>query len=389
MFRLSITFLLLCSAISCSKSTQQASAPLAEFTVELNRKNFKEWFAQCYPSHDELKWRLLGWEQHTAPGFRLAKASRKPLMLWLEDGHPLGGTSDHGRELRDTFGDLDLVPVLGKYVIAADDFNRAPKIIDSAQGELIVFTPGGEIIGRTSATDVPAVVEFLTTGLDSFASMSAEESGATISEDLLSGASRTEDDFPDEGLSLEVFTRAVNSLDINTIKRNPWNKDYIWFNSDEIKRFVKPIKISGKKSLATDLLGRIIDHGLLPPYVGAPSSWDHENTLESELIFSCNSIIKSRSTYLISGSAHYEQDGKVLNVQMRGTAMYDDSRDQFGLLEIIALAEYVDGNNAPQLFTTALRKVTSIDGWHRVPPKALSDYADAYYSVSGSGNPNK
>jgi hypothetical protein len=252
-----------------------------------------------------------------------------------------------------------------------------------------VFTPGGKIIGRTSATDVPAVVEFLTTGLDSFASMSAEESGATISEDWLGGASRTEDDFPDEGLSLEVFTRAANSLDINTIKRNPWNKDYIWFNSEEIKRFVKPIKISGKKSLATDLLGRIIDHGLLPPYVGAPSSWDHENTLESELIFSCNSIIKSRSTYLISGSAHYEQDGKVLNVQMRGTAMYDDSRDQFGLLEIVALAEYIDGNNAPQLFTTALRKVTSVDDWNRVPPKALSDYADAYYSVSGSGNPNK
>ena len=77
------------------------------------------------------------------------------------------------------------------------------------------------------------------------------------------------------------------------------------------------------------------------------------------------------------------------SLQMRGTAMYDDSRNQFGLLEIIALAEYVNGNNAPQLFTTALRKVTSIDGWHRVPPKALSDYDDAYYSVSGSGNPNK
>ena len=389
MLRLNITFLLLSSAISCSESAQQASAPLAEFTVELDRKNFKEWFAQCYPSHDELKWRLLGWQQHTAPGFRLAKVSRKPLMLWLEDGHPLGGTSDHGRELRDTFGDLDLVPILGKYVIAADDFNRAPKIVDSTQGELIVFTPGGKIVGRTSATDVPAVVEFLTTGLDSFASMSSEDSGATISEDLLSGASRTEDDFPDEGLALEVFTRPANSLDINIIKRNPWKKDYIWFNSDEIKRFVKPIKISSKKSLATDLLGRIIDHGLLPPYVGAPSSWDHENALESELIFSCSSIIKNRSTYLISGSAHYEQDGKVLNVQMRGTAMYDDSRNQFGLLEIIALAEYVNGNNAPQLFTTALRKVTSIDGWHRVPPKALSDYDDAYYSVSGSGNPNK
>ena len=389
MSRLSITFLLLCATISCSESSQQAPAPLAEFTVDLNRKNFKEWFAQCYPSHEELQWRLLGWEQHTAPGFKFSKIGRKPLMLWLEDGHPMGATSAHGRELRATFGDSDLVPIIGKYVIAADDFNRAPKIIDSAQGELIVFTPGGKIVGRTSATDVPTVVEFLTTSLDSFSGMGADESDATISEDLLNGASHTEDDFPDEGLCLEVFTRAANSLDLDTVQRNPWNKDYIWFNSDEIKRFVKPIKISGKNSLAADLLDRIINHGLLPPYVGAPSSWNHESILKSELVFTCNSIIKSRSTYLISGSAHCEQDGKVLNVQMQGTAMYDDSRDQFGLLEIVALAEYIDGNNAPQLFTTALRKVTSVDDWNRVPPKALSDYADAYYSVSGSGNPNK
>ena len=310
-------------------------------------------------------------------------------MLWLEDGHPLGATSAHGRNLRTTFGDLDLVPILGKYVVAVDDFNRAPKIVDSTQGELVVFTPGGKIIDRTSATDVPTVVAFLNAALDNFSGMTAEESSATINDDLLTGASHTEDDFPDEGLCLEVFTRATNSLDLSTVKRNPWNKDFVWFNSDEIIRFVKPIKISGEKSLPSDLLSRIINHGLLPPYAGAPSSWDDENTLESELIFKCNSIIKSRSTYLISGSVHCEQDGKVLNVQIHGTAMYDDSRDQFGLLEIVALAEYIDGDNPAQLFTTALRKVTSVDGWYRVPPKALSDYADAYYSSSGSGNPNK
>jgi hypothetical protein len=389
MLRSSLIFILLYSAIACSDSAHQASPALAEFNVDLNRKNFKEWFAQCYPSHEELKWRLLGWEQHTAPGFKLAKISKKPLMLWLEDGHPLGATSAHGRNLRTTFSDLDLVPIIGKYVVAVDDFNRAPKIVDSTQGELVVFTPGGKIIDRTSATDVPTVVAFLNTALDNFSGMAAEESSATIDGDLLTGASHTEDDFPDEGLCLEVFTRAANSLDLSTVKRSPWNKDFVWFNSDEIIRFVKPIKISGEKSLPSDLLSRIINHGLLPPYAGAPSSWDDENTLESELIFKCNSIIKSRSTYLISGSVHCEQDGKVLNVQIRGAAMYDDSRDQFGLLEIVALAEYIDGDNPAQLFTTALRKVTSVDGWYRVPPKALSDYADAYYSSSGSGNPNK
>jgi hypothetical protein len=259
MLRSSLIFLLLCSAISCSETYYQALPPLAEFSVELNRKNFKEWFTQCYPSHEELKWRLLGWEQHTAPGFKLAKISKKPLMLWLEDGHPLGATSAHGRNLRTTFSDLDLVPIIGKYVVAVDDFNRAPKIVDSTQGELVVFTPGGKIIDRTSATDVPTVVAFLNTALDNFSGMAAEESSATIDGDLLTGASHTEDDFPDEGLCLEVFTRAANSLDLSTVKRSPWNKDFVWFNSDEIIRFVKPIKISGEKSLPSDLLSRIID----------------------------------------------------------------------------------------------------------------------------------
>jgi hypothetical protein len=180
MFRLNTLFLLLCLAISCSDSAQHISAPLAEFNVELNRRNYKEWFTQCYPAHDELLWRLLGWEQHTLRGFKMAKISRKPLMIWLEDGHPLGATSAHGRDLRITFSDFGLVSIISKYVVAADDFNRAPKIIDSSQGEIVVFTPGGQIIGRTAATDVPTVVEFLTTALDNFSKIPTEESNIPL-----------------------------------------------------------------------------------------------------------------------------------------------------------------------------------------------------------------
>jgi hypothetical protein len=392
MFKSSLIFLLLSAAISCSDSASQVSttaAPLAEFNVDLDRKNFSTWFDQGYPTFDELRWRLLGWEQHVTPAFDLSRVARKPLMIWLEDGHPLGATSEHGRALREAFSDDSLAPILNKYVVAVDDFNRTPAVIDSIAGELVVFTSSGAIVGRSAATDVPTIINFLTTALDNFNHLPTSEQGAKIDPSLLEGAMHIEDDFPDDGLSLEVFTRAANSLDLSTIKRNPWLKDYVWFNQNEILEFVKPIKISGEKSLPKHLLNRLVSHCLVPPYNGAPNSWREDSILESHVVLKCNSVIKNRSTYLIHGSAHCEQDGKVLNVRLRGAASYDTARDQFGLLEIIALAEYIDGDTAPQLFTTAMRKVTSIDKWHRVPPKALSDYADAYFSLSGSGNPNK
>ena len=74
---------------------------------------------------------------------------------------------------------------------------------------------------------------------------------------------------------------------------------------------------------------------------------------------------------------------------MFGKASYDTDREQFGLLEITALSEFDDGSSDAQRFATALRKVTSVDNWHRVPPKNLADYAADYYRLSGSGNPNK
>lgn len=390
MFRSSLILLSLLAATSCSDSTHNnlnpgevvTAAKVVDLEVDLSRKNFIDWFSIAYPSHTELRWRTLGWQLDSKSGFDLAKQSRKPLLLWLEDGHPMGATSQRGRDMRSTLGDDSLVSILNEYTLAAVDINRAPDFIDVNSGQLAIYLPSGEVFASSSDVAVELVANFLTSKLADYKSLSSEQLSNAIAGDAFSSAIRTEDDFPDNGLALEVFKRHANSFVLDEYKQTPWLKDFIWFNKTELLSFVTPIKISSKIKLSADLMNRIVHNGF-------SSKFAANDMVKAEVVFSCNSIKQLRSTYIITGIANYQQGDEMLQVKLRGKATYDSGRDQFGLLEIIALGKVTNADGSSEQFTTALRKVTSIDNWHRVPPKNLSDYADNYYLSNGSGKPNK
>lgn len=376
--------LVLCSlfiAISCNEPLpEKVDIVIDDLDVDLGRKNFKPWFEQVYPSHAELKWRILGWQLDAQSGFALAGQSRQPLLLWLEDGHPMGATSEHGRKIRQALADDSLVPWLNKYSLAADDFNRTLDLINVDEGQLAVYLPNGTLLASELATTPQELLIFLTSTLEKYESLTDAEKKIESDSNILDGQPRAENDFPDDGLSLEVFKRSANSLVLDTFESSTWHKDFIWFNTGEMQDFVKPIKISSKKKLPDELAHRIVESFAL--------AFSAEDLHKSELVFRCTSIRGSRSTYLISGVVNYQNANGVLRVKMQGSATYDSVAEQFGVLEIVALGEYVSSANDLRLFATALRKVTSVDGWHRVPPKNLADYADAYYS-NASGKPNK
>ena len=54
--------------------------------------NFAAWRSHLQPSEDELRWRQVPWHDNLADGLADASVARKPLLLWLMNGHPLGCT---------------------------------------------------------------------------------------------------------------------------------------------------------------------------------------------------------------------------------------------------------------------------------------------------------
>ncbi|MFT7516774.1 MAG: hypothetical protein ACI84O_000559 [Myxococcota bacterium] len=381
MLRSSLILCLSFFAVSCNEQLpDKVDIVIDDLDVDLSRKNFKAWFEQVYPSGDELNWRILGWQLDAAAGFLLAAQSRRPLLLWLEDGHPMGATSEHGRELRQALSDDSLVNWLSKYSLATDDFNRTLDVIDVDEGQLAVYLPDGTLLASEFSTEPQELLIFLTTTLEEYESLTDAERNAELAADSLNDLPRAEDDFPDDGLGLEAFKRTANSLVLDEFEPSVWGKDFIWFNADELQKFVNPIKISSKKNLSNELTHRIVQSFGL--------QFKAEDVHKPGLLFRCTSIRDSRSTYLISGTVNYQNSDGILRVKAQGSATYDSSANQFEVLEMIVLGEYVNSANDMQLFATALRKVTSLDGWHRVPPSNLADYSNAYYS-SASGKPNK
>ena len=48
--------------------------------------------AQIVPSADELKWRQVRWHPSVWDGLRAGQAEKKPILLYMMNGHPLACT---------------------------------------------------------------------------------------------------------------------------------------------------------------------------------------------------------------------------------------------------------------------------------------------------------
>jgi hypothetical protein len=60
-------------------------APIAAVALDAWRDHLR-------PCDAERAWERIGWHASFADGLRAANAERKPLLLWIMNGHPLGCT---------------------------------------------------------------------------------------------------------------------------------------------------------------------------------------------------------------------------------------------------------------------------------------------------------
>lgn len=65
---------------------------LPPFEASLDPENFGLWMRHAWPSEQELEWEQIPWQPSFHEGVMEAARARKPLLLWMMNGHPLGST---------------------------------------------------------------------------------------------------------------------------------------------------------------------------------------------------------------------------------------------------------------------------------------------------------
>jgi hypothetical protein len=70
---------------------QPEAAPRAELAPD-QPAPLASWRDHIRPCEAERAWERIGWHAGFADGLRAANASRRPMLLWMMNGHPLGCT---------------------------------------------------------------------------------------------------------------------------------------------------------------------------------------------------------------------------------------------------------------------------------------------------------
>ncbi len=87
-----LSLLLLPAALAQEPDAPPAVDPGTLAAPEADGRDLATWAAAIAPATAELAFETLGWLPTFAEGVLAADAARKPLLLWVMNGHPLGCT---------------------------------------------------------------------------------------------------------------------------------------------------------------------------------------------------------------------------------------------------------------------------------------------------------
>lgn len=162
---------------------------------EVNAKNLKAILDLVRPGDEELKYRRIGWRSDVAAAIEEAKALQRPILLWSDQGHPLGADfypSINTQVARMTVWNDDEVQALAKEFVpataevwglrtgkgpASDFFRKASDPLEPGRSHgLYLMGPGGENLGFHFISRPKApVLDLLKKGLARWAELVKEK----------------------------------------------------------------------------------------------------------------------------------------------------------------------------------------------------------------------
>ena len=391
---------LLCALAACSKD---APIEVTPFEPTLNRKSHTDWYQAARPNMQELGWTMWNWSPQLAPAARMASASNKPLLLWLEHGHPLSITSEAGRQRRALWMDSNLNASLARFQFAADDLEvlflsqnpddpeaaLAVTLLQKAMengtaihesGGVLMASAGGKLLGSYSGQDSSALQEELSIALANWDALPREQRRLKDLSAMVS-AGRSADLFPDDGMALEVHRRSLDaSMDIHAPRSLAYTHDYLWFSASELAPLV-PTRMGEVLVVPTAQAQRLAQFLLVDDAHGEGRSFSIDDLQQTDLSFTAISKVGNTIRFTASGVFMAEDaNQRGMRCVIEGMGSVNLAQHMIVSLNLAVQAqswgpeiERLEDGSWP-LLMMGVHRADSFEGSHRITPSQFGQY---------------
>ncbi len=219
---------------------------------------------------------------------------------------------------------------------------------------IYVCTPSGKLLASANTLDANRVLELLRGALKKWDALPPHERHLPEGIDL-TPRHRWEDSFPSKGLVL-VSTNRDLPLDgkPDAPRGGRWNRDHVWFSSEEAKAWLPPNPRPGASHRLPDRLARRLARFHLVDNVrGQTQPFASEEVCEGRIVVEVADVKGTTLRLKISGSTHVVADGPWLlgdvhwkprkhhahgvRTRLLGRATYDLQRGAFTEFELVAV----------------------------------------------------
>jgi hypothetical protein len=320
--------LLAACAASCS---QGVPVEVPAFAPLLDPADRGRWISAHSATASDVPWLVRPWQADLAGGVEQAWRENRPLLLWLEDGHPFGCATAQSFRVRETLHSPLVIGLLRSSVLAADDLTELIAAAGPAREWLErllaggrmptrgiwICSPDGQALGHCDGTDPAAAAATLREAAEKWERLSAAAPDPPDLPGPLARSPRRADSFPNDGSAFEIVYRTLAEAGAGPPEafEGRFNRDFLWLAAAECAS-LRPSGIgpSARSAWAPALARRLACAVLAEAADGRTEPWNDAEVESANVDLTTQFRRQGRTGVLISASFSAARGGLWENV---------------------------------------------------------------------------
>lgn len=299
-----------------------------------SRADAAEWDRAHQPDIYELPWLRQPWHLDLAAGVDAAWAARRPLALWLGDGHPFGAAGAAELSLRPAWLDAAVRAAGSEFEWVADDARELAgaranhPALDAwltraagdgeeplTAGTLLFAAADGTPIARAHPGDADELAAAFAAAAAAWRDSVAGRAAAPDPPQAPSPLPRffrRADAFPLDGLALELTHRACGDPADGApeLLDGPWNRDWLWLDPGAAAALVPAAQGVGSRAAWPDEAARRLARlALADSSAGRAVPFADEEIIHSSLVLRPLALRSGRRAFRLDGVLAAQRDG--------------------------------------------------------------------------------
>ena len=210
---------------------------------------------------------------------------------------------------------------------------------DGTRQGIYVASPSGKFLGSANNRDPRRIERMLRSALKKWNELPKKE--RYLSKDPKKDSSNVDhprDQYPEGGLVVRVYSRDLPREGVpDDWRRDAWNQDYAWYKKDEAQKFLPKVAKKGVKyEVPRELVVRLVRHNFLDNVRGQTISYDASAVKTAVLRAHIKSVKRGVVGITFEGETKAEQDGRGVELRLRGEAKFDSKKGRFTEFKLVA-----------------------------------------------------